>query len=68
MKKIIFSVMLILLISINVTFAKADNFYDIENHWAKENIVSMITNGKVDGYPDGTFKPNAKVCFGYHRN
>ena len=60
-KKIIFSVMFIFLVSINVTFAKADNFYDIENHWAKENIVSMMANGKVDGYPDGTFKPNAKV-------
>ena len=61
MKKIVFSIIFLFAISINVAFAKVESFYDIENHWAKENIETMITDGKVNGYPDGTFKPNEKV-------
>lgn len=61
LKKIVFSVLSLFLISTNVIFAKADGFFDIENHWAKNNIEKMIINGKIDGYPDGTFRPNDKV-------
>lgn len=33
-------------------------FSDIENHWAKEFINSASEKGWVNGYEDGTFRPN----------
>ena len=34
---------------------------DIENHWAKDEIQALIGLGIVDGYLDGTFKPDNKI-------
>ncbi|NLY47055.1 MAG: hypothetical protein GX053_13855, partial [Tissierella sp.] len=31
---------------------------DIDNHWAKEEINFMTTKGVINGYDDGTFKPD----------
>lgn len=39
----------------------AGKFKDIENHWAAEKIISLVNAGIVNGYPDGTIKPNAKI-------
>jgi len=36
-------------------------FPDIENHWAKIYINSAAIKGWVDGYTDGTFKPQDKI-------
>ncbi|TDF93780.1 PQQ-binding-like beta-propeller repeat protein [Paenibacillus piri] len=34
---------------------------DIEGHWAKNNIIQAVNKGIVNGYPDGTFKPERSV-------
>lgn len=34
---------------------------DYSKHWAKEAIERWSTNGVVQGYEDGSFKPNQKV-------
>ncbi|MFH5182136.1 S-layer homology domain-containing protein [Paenibacillus sp. TAB 01] len=34
---------------------------DIAGHWAFSSIQSAITKGVVDGYPDGTFKPDQGI-------
>lgn len=34
---------------------------DIQNHWAQTSIISMIEKNVVNGYPDGTFKPDRSV-------
>lgn len=34
---------------------------DIEDCWAEEAIVSLIGEGIITGYPDGTFKPEDPV-------
>ena len=34
---------------------------DIDGHWAYELIMRAVELGFVDGMPDGTFQPNAKV-------
>lgn len=39
--------------------AGAPSFSDIANHWAKEYIRIAASNGIVNGYADGKFKPNA---------
>jgi len=39
----------------------ADNYSDISNHWAKTYINTYAKSGYVNGYPDGTFKPDNQV-------
>jgi len=36
-------------------------FRDIAGHWAEASIRAMISQGYVQGYPDGAFRPNAWV-------
>lgn len=36
-------------------------FYDIENHWAKQDIISMATSNIISGFSDGSFKPDNKI-------
>ncbi len=37
------------------------NFSDIDGHWAAEFIKTFVGKGYLVGYPDGTFKPEAKI-------
>ncbi|TVY01147.1 hypothetical protein FPZ45_08305 [Cohnella terricola] len=41
--------------------AGATQFSDIAGHWAAANIREAVKQGIVQGYADGTFKPNATV-------
>lgn len=36
-------------------------FKDIGIHWAKQSIVEAVAGGYVDGYEDGTFRPDQNV-------
>ncbi len=36
-------------------------FSDIYGHWAEDSIVSLHSAGLVNGFPDGTFKPNQTI-------
>ncbi len=36
-------------------------FYDINDHWAKASIEEMVARGIINGYEDGSFKPNNSV-------
>ncbi|WP_256762071.1 InlB B-repeat-containing protein, partial [Cohnella sp. WQ 127256] len=38
-----------------------NTFSDIAGHWAEANIKQAVQQGIVQGYTDGTFKPNAIV-------
>ncbi|MBD2867905.1 S-layer homology domain-containing protein [Paenibacillus arenilitoris] len=44
-----------------VSAASEAPFSDIEKHWARENIIKASESGLVDGFPDGTFRPDAVV-------
>ncbi|SFM12317.1 S-layer homology domain-containing protein [Paenibacillus sp. 1_12] len=37
------------------------NFTDISGHWALAQIEAAVAAGYVNGYEDGTFKPNAPI-------
>ncbi|MDF2961186.1 MAG: hypothetical protein K0S39_2921 [Paenibacillus sp.] len=39
----------------------AQSFSDVNGHWAKSNIAAAVGKGYVDGYPDGSFKPEQNV-------
>ncbi|WP_240420367.1 S-layer homology domain-containing protein [Paenibacillus periandrae] len=41
--------------------AQAASFTDTNGHWALKTINAAISYGYVDGYPDGTFKPEQNV-------
>lgn len=36
-------------------------FNDIDNHWAVKDIVSLKDAGFINGYPDGSFKPENTI-------
>jgi len=38
-----------------------DRFNDIENHWAREDVLEMANRGYAKGYDDGSFKPDGKM-------
>jgi hypothetical protein len=39
----------------------AEEFADVVNHWAKDVIVSAVELGIVNGYEDGSFKPDEPI-------
>ena len=41
--------------------ASAAGFTDTAGHWAKTYIDELSQKGKIQGYEDGTFKPDAQV-------
>lgn len=38
-----------------------DKFSDIAGHWAADSINQAAVNNLLEGYPDGTFKPNTYI-------
>ncbi len=36
-------------------------FSDINNHWAGKEIIELVDKGIINGYSDGTFKPNKNI-------
>ncbi|MEF2246427.1 S-layer homology domain-containing protein [Paenibacillus sp. IITD108] len=44
-----------------INAANSNPFKDINNHWAKDTILQAYDKGLVDGFPDGTFRPNDVV-------
>ena len=56
----------LLILSFFLTFCipgqvMAATFPDISNHWGKDFIVTLASAGYINGYPDGTFKPDKTV-------
>ena len=37
------------------------SFKDVKGHWAEAAINQAYGNGRIKGYPDGTFKPDAPI-------
>jgi hypothetical protein len=42
-------------------FVFANSFSDIERHWAKNEIEEWVEKGFIEGYSDGTFKPDNNI-------
>ncbi len=62
MKKII-SLILCLIMSLSlVVCVSATSFSDLASeHWAYENVMTLVKEGTINGYEDGTFKPSKTV-------
>ena len=62
--KTFLAVVLVVLLAAGAGFvspAQGAEFSDISGHWAEGSMVEMSKYGIVNGYPDGTFKPNRSV-------
>ncbi len=51
----------IIIAETNSTNTEIKPFNDINNHWAKNSILTMTERGVTIGFPDGTFRPNDPV-------
>lgn len=60
-----FHLMLMVSLSLSLVFSvqvqAAATISDIQNHWAAKPIQNLAERGVIDGYPDGTFKPDQAV-------
>ncbi len=67
MKKRIISTILLITVamcSCLTAFAADVTLSDIDSsHWAYSSIAELVSKGTVNGYPDGTFKPNGIVTY-----
>ncbi len=61
MKKLTCLVLVLILLMTLIVQAYGLSFIDIENHWAEENISKWTEEGLINGYEDGSFKPNGKI-------
>jgi len=60
MKKSLIAVLVIALVCLSaVSFAKT--FSDVTNHWAKSSIDRWSNEGVINGYSDGTYKPESNI-------
>ncbi len=63
LKKVLSLLMAIVLVVGTITVVSADkSFSDLNtSHWAYANIQTLVNDGTINGYQDGTFRPEAKV-------
>jgi len=56
-----FAAMLVQLLEIENTGKKAWTLSDIESNWASRAIATLAGHGIINGYVDGTFRPNQTI-------
>lgn len=62
MKKILILLMIFVVVLPLTVFGA---FSDVaSNHWASEYIIKLSDSGVINGYPDGTFKPDTTLTKG----
>ena len=52
---------IVMVLAFSVGVCAAPTFTDIADSWAKDSIEKMAEADVVNGYPDGTFRPNGEV-------
>lgn len=66
-KKQVFNVFITAVIIFTMIFSSisavvADNLLsDIKGHWAQDTIEDLVNRRIIEGYPDGTFRPNNNI-------
>lgn len=62
MKRVITLILSLCLVMSMCVCVSAVAFSDLaDNHWAYKNIMSLVNEGTINGYEDGTFKPSKTV-------
>lgn len=63
-KRVLTSIMaIVLVISLSVP-AFATTYSDLTNHWAKTYMEALASSGYITGYSDGTMKPDKNITYG----
>lgn len=39
----------------------APNFEDVKGHWSESTVRTLVSQGAIAGFPDGSFRPNATI-------
>ncbi|MFI8687530.1 S-layer homology domain-containing protein [Rossellomorea sp. NPDC077527] len=60
-RKWVSAILALLLVFPSLNTAHAEETTDIDGHWAEAQIKEAIHSELVNGYPDGTFKPNHSI-------
>ena len=47
----------------NISSSLVANFSDTQGHWANRYIAAAVNAGIINGYPEGTFKPDNTVTY-----
>lgn len=55
------SLLLTLTLSLATTVNAVNNLTDITGHWAANSINQLVEAGAINGYPDGSFKPDQAI-------
>lgn len=59
------SIIIVCCILLAFSCVAASNFSDlVTNHWAYNEITKLVEDGVINGYKDGTFRPDANVTKG----
>lgn len=66
MKKMLGIIMVMVLLFSNISFAEeSEEFVDLSgSHWAYKAVMTMTENGILNGYDDGTFRPDEPITRG----
>lgn len=61
LKSVAVIITLILVFSTVTAPVLAASFSDLNGHWGYDYVMTLVNDGTVNGYPDGTFKPDGTV-------
>ncbi len=57
----LFAFLVTLVVVASANAGPADPFSDLGAHWSRANVAKAVADGYVNGYPDGTFRPDATI-------
>jgi hypothetical protein len=65
MKRVMATILTVVLLIGTVTAYADFSFYDLKSpNWAYASVNAMMEKGIIEGFPDGSFKPNKAVTYG----
>lgn len=53
--------MIFVLFFVDFSPAFANNLWDTRGHWAEREVSLLVTKGIINGFPDGSFRPEKEV-------
>ena len=61
LKNVVTAIISFVMVMVGTLSFATTTFSDLEGHWAKNVVIEMAEKGVLNGFEDGTFKPNDSV-------